>query len=106
MSLASQFIRSNQEVTAPKKKGAKNPHRVVSEDGTMFIQPTGGNGKKYNFTYCYLGFYDAEGGYISGFSIDNIKMLELVSAKVLPDSVTKLFSKYADANPEEQVVKA
>ena len=78
-----------------KVKKAKNPNRM--KQGSMFIQPTGGTGKKpLNFTYSYVGFYDADDNYLSGFSMDNVKLLSMINAGHLPNELGALFKAYAE----------
>lgn len=88
----SKFVLPNQATTTP-SVGGSNPHRVTV--GRVFIQPTGGKGKPYNFTYGYFGMMDAAGKFIAGFSMANVKMLEAVQAELLPKDFAKCFEAYA-----------
>lgn len=80
--------------------------------GNVFIQPTNvtkeikdQSGKKvkvkqpesaWKYHYVYLGFTDAAGKTVAGFSIDTVKMLELIDLKVLNKSVADAFDAYAN----------
>lgn len=76
-----------------KAKDTSNPHRVTV--GQVFIQPTGGKGKPFNFTYGYYGMLDKTGKFVTGFSMSNIKMLEAVSEGLLPKAFLTAFEAYA-----------
>lgn len=83
------------------------------EHGRLYMQPTGGNklqrvkqdngtfvqelvdGKALNYSYCYFGIRDSQGNHMSGFSMDNKAMLELVDAEVFTPQFLELFEKYA-----------
>lgn len=86
-----------------KVKKATNPNRM--KQGSMFIQPTGGTGKKpLNFTYSYVGFYDADDNYLSGFSMDNVKLLGMVNAGHLPSGLGDLFKAYAEHHVDKVLI--
>lgn len=89
-------------VLPSKSKKVKNPNRM--KQGAMFIQPTGGTGKKpLNFTYSYVGFYDTEDNYLTGFSMDNVQLIAMVNAGHLPTELGELFGAYA-AHHDDQVL--
>lgn len=101
-----QYLRQNQAPEAPKADKESNPHRVASDDGRFFLQPTGGKrGAPFKFHYCYVGIRSKSGEFLTGFSMDNIKLLQLVEEKVLPKDISKVFDAYANKHKDEIVIK-
>ncbi len=61
--------------------------------GSVYIQPTK---DKTNYSYCYWGFLDKNGKFITGFSMDNELALSMVSAGHLPKDCLLAFEAFAD----------
>lgn len=61
--------------------------------GQVFIQPTK---DMTNFTYCYWGFTDSRGKFITGFSMDNELALAMVAAGHLPKDCLLAFEAFAE----------
>lgn len=92
----------------PKVKDDKS-YRV--QVGNVFLQPAGVSksstvgGKKvkvpqdpatWKYHYPYVGFTNAVGETIAGFSCDSVKLLELAEAGAVTKDVMKTFEKYAE----------
>ena len=108
MSTASimKYMRENQLPEKAKTEKVVNPNRVVSDDGRFFLQPTGGkNGSAFKFHYCYVGIKSKSGEFLTGFSMDNVKLLQLVDEKVLPKDIATVFEKYASTHHDQMVIK-
>lgn len=107
------------------KTGANTcPHKITV--GNFSVQPTGGyskavkktattegkpkvystNTEDYNWTYCYFGVYDDAGNHVAGFSMDNLRMLQLVDSKVFGDGMRTAFEKFAESHPSQCVINA
>lgn len=109
MSIVSKYASFMSQAPTTQVSDGKEYRTIV---GNVFIQPTGvtkdgkdATGKKvkvkqpeasWKFHYVYLGFTDASGKTIAGFSIDTVKMLELIDLKVLNKSVGDAFEAYAN----------
>lgn len=100
------YMRENQAPTTPKADKVANPNRITSADGRFFLQPTGGkNGSAFKFHYCYIGFKSKAGEFISGVSMDNLKMLQLIEEKILPKDLLAVFDAYAEHHADHEVIK-
>lgn len=76
----------------PKKTGEEKGRVTV---GRVFCQPTKDG---QNFKTCYWGFTDATGKFISGFIMNNAKMLEMIQAGFMPKDCLETFKVYAEQN--------
>lgn len=106
MSTKKQFDLGQWVAVKPKASttGDINPNRVALD--SMFMQPTGGKGTKpFNFSYVYVGMYSKKGAeFISGFSMDSFKLMQLVNEGFLSKEIGDLFTAYAEKHAKDQTV--
>ena len=93
MSKVTDLLNKYASPATPKPKSGEEKGRVTV--GRVFCQPTKDG---TNYKTCYWGFLDATGKFISGFTMNNAKALELVNQGVLSKDCLETFKVYAEQN--------
>ena len=89
-SLLAKYKPQVEGVVAAKPSDAEKGRVTV---GQVFIQPTK---NMTNYSYCYWGFTDKLGKFITGFSMDNELALSMVAAGHLPKDCLLAFEAFAE----------